>query len=49
MDPVRCPMATAYRPAYSTTVPEIERALTPALIAHRDAIYERHLELPIVF
>jgi glutathione S-transferase len=54
LDPMpeeRCPMATAYRAPnlYGTPNAEIERALTPALRAHRDFVYERHLELPIVF
>lgn len=49
MPPERCPMATAYRGAYSNDDPAIERALTPALCAHRDFVYEQHLELPIVF
>jgi len=49
MPPERCPMATAYRGAYSNDDPDIERVLTPALLAHRDYVYEQHLELPIVF
>ncbi len=49
MPPERCPMATAYRPAYSNDDPAVEAAITPALLAHRDFVYERHLELPIVF
>jgi glutathione S-transferase len=49
MPPDRCPMATAYRAAYSNDDPDIERVLTPALLAHRDFIYEQYLELPIVF
>lgn len=54
LDPLpedRCPMCTDFRNPnlYGTPNAEIERALTPALRAHRDDIYERHLELPIVF
>jgi len=49
LPPELCPMATAYRGAYSNDDPAIERALTPALCAHRDFVYEQHLELPIVF
>ncbi len=49
MPPERCPMATVYRGAYSNDDPAIAKVLTPALIAHRDFIYERYLELPIVF
>jgi len=49
MAPERCPMATAYRGAYANDDPDIERVLTPALLAHRDHVYETWLELPIVF
>jgi len=47
----RCPMCTDFRNPnlYGTPNAAIERALTPALRAHRDYIYERHLELPMVF
>jgi glutathione S-transferase len=44
-----CPMATDYRPAYTNADPIIAKALTRALIEHRDYIYENYLELPIVF
>ena len=44
-----CPMATAFRGVYREANPEVLRALTPALLAHRDFIYREHLELPIVF
>ena len=50
MPPERCPMADAFRGGpYGNSDPRIEKALTPALRAHRDFIYETHLELPIVF
>ncbi len=49
LPPHLCPMATSYRPAYTNDDPAIARAITPALLAHRDLIYERHLTLPIVF
>lgn len=49
MPPERCPMADAFRGPYGNTDPRIDRALTPALRAHRDFIYETHLELPVVF
>ena len=47
----RCPMISAFRNPllYGTPNVAIERALTSALRAHRDFIYEEHLELPIVF
>ncbi len=53
LDPMpedRCPMASAFRGSvYGNSDPDIERALTPALRAHRDFIYAEFLELPIVF
>jgi glutathione S-transferase len=54
LDPMpedRCPMATDFRQPnlYGAPNAEIENALTDALRAHRDFIYEQHLELPIVF
>jgi glutathione S-transferase len=49
MPPARCPMADGFRGIYGNTDPGIEQALVPALRAHRDFIYETHLELPIVF
>lgn len=50
MPPERCPMATSFRGgAYGNDNPEVARALTPALFAHRDVVYDQHLELPIVF
>ena len=46
----RCPMATSFRgSAYGNDNADVARALTPALLAHRDKVYEQHLELPIVF
>ncbi len=46
----RCPMATSFRGgAYGNDNPDVARALTPALLAHRDKVYEQHLELPIAF
>jgi hypothetical protein len=46
----RCPMATIFRQRhmYGCVNDDIERALTPALRAHRDFIYETHLQLPLV-
>lgn len=49
LPPEKCPMAEGFRGAYGNTDPRIEAALTPALRAHRDFIYETHLEFPIVF
>ncbi|MEM7540414.1 MAG: hypothetical protein AAF384_02385 [Pseudomonadota bacterium] len=49
MPPERCPMADAFRGPYGNDDPLIEKALSGELKAHRDFIYEQHLELPIVF
>ena len=40
-------MPESLRQSYSVAHPGIRQALDPALLAHRDRIYERHLELPI--
>lgn len=47
----RCPMSTDFRQPhfYGCVNDEIDRALTKELRAHRDFIYETHLQLPIVF
>jgi len=44
-----CPMPRDSRAMYERTHPEIEAALDPLLLAHRDFIYERHLVLPLDF
>ena len=44
-----CPMATAFRSFYVTTEPVVVAAVTPALLEHRDFMYQEYLELPIVF
>jgi len=49
LPPEKCPMADGFRGAYGNTDPRIDQALTPALRKHRDFIYEKHLEFPIVF
>ncbi len=54
LDPMpedRCPMWTDFREPhfYGSVNQEIANALTSELRAHRDFIYEEHLQLPIVF
>jgi glutathione S-transferase len=49
MPPERCPMADGFRGTYGNTEPRIEKALTRELRAHRDFIYDEHLEMPVVF
>lgn len=47
----RCPMSTDFRQPYfyGSVNDDVDRALTAELRAHRDFIYETHLQLPIVF
>lgn len=49
LPPELCPMATAFRASYSNPDPEVQEALSPLLIQHRDFIYRSYLELPVVF
>jgi glutathione S-transferase len=35
------------RHAFSTASPDLSSAIPPVLVAHRDRIYEKHLELPV--
>ncbi len=49
MPPERCPMADGFRGTYGNADPRIEKALTRELRAHRDLIYDEHLEMPVVF
>lgn len=50
LPPELCPMATSFRGGlYGNDHPGVAEALTPALLAHRDMVYKRHLELPVVF
>jgi len=44
--PELCPMAEF---PYDNPDPEVQAALSPLLLEHRDYIYETYLELPIVF
>ena len=45
----RCPMPEGLRAGYGHVTPEIAEALDPALLAHRDLVYDRHLRLPMAF
>lgn len=49
MPPEKCPMATDFRPVYSSDNPNINQAISNRILEHRDFIYEDHLELPVVF
>ncbi len=44
-----CPMPAPMRASYESLPPEIAAALDPALLAHRDRIYAKHLKLPVEF
>lgn len=43
----QCPMDEGFRRTFSTLDPATATALHPRLLAHRDFIYQQHLELPI--
>jgi glutathione S-transferase len=42
-----CPMPQAIRAGYASRHPALEAVMDPALLAHRDLVYERYLELPL--
>ena len=46
-----CPMVSAWRDPtmYGYATSDVNKALTPELRAHREYVYNEHLELPIVF
>jgi len=46
LPPELCPMAEF---PYNNPDPEVQAVLSPLLLEHRDYIYEKYLELPIVF
>jgi glutathione S-transferase len=47
LPPELCPMPAPTRALYEAKHPLLEAALAPALLAHRDLVYQRHLPLPI--
>lgn len=49
MEEARCPMFDGFRGPYGNSHPAIAKSLSKELIAHRDFIYDKHLELPIIF
>ncbi|MEM7398968.1 MAG: hypothetical protein AAF354_08515, partial [Pseudomonadota bacterium] len=48
LGPDLCPLPDAFRAAFETLDDQTRKALDPLLLAHRDHVYEHHLELPIV-
>ncbi len=47
LPPEQLPLSEALRPMFSEDDPEVLGALSPALLAHRDLVYEQHLVLPV--
>ncbi len=47
LPPEKLPLPEALRAAFTLDDPEIAAALTPALVRHRDWVYERYLKLPV--
>lgn len=45
----QCPMPEAIRTSYGDIGDALRRALDPALLAHREMMFARHLELPLDF
>jgi hypothetical protein len=43
----QCKMEAATRAAFERRDPQLEAALDPILLEHRDMMYARHLELPL--
>jgi glutathione S-transferase len=44
----RCPGThPMVRHAFATASPELAKEIPPVLVAHRDRVYEKHLELPV--
>ena len=49
LPPEHCPMPDFIRASYSATDPELDRALSPGLIAHRDRVFAELIGLPLDF
>jgi glutathione S-transferase len=47
LPPDQCPMAEGLRVAFEAGDPEVNKNVDPALIAHRDFIYNEYLVLPM--
>jgi len=45
----QCPMPAPMRASYEMLPPEVAAEVDPALLAHRDKIYAKHLVLPLEF
>jgi glutathione S-transferase len=49
LEPERCPMPGFMRENYTHLTPELAAGLDPILLAHRDLVYARHVNLPLDF
>ena len=49
LPPGQCPMPDAFRAGFTAREPEIVAALDPALLAHRDRIFDAHFKNPMEF
>lgn len=47
LPPDKCPMMEGLRKVFEASDPEIAKVVDPALVAHRDFIYNEYLVLPI--
>ena len=49
LPPETCPMSSEMRAVYANITPEIAAAANPALLVHRDMVWQRHIGLPMQF
>ncbi len=49
LPPEQCAMPDFMRDNYSHLTPELDEALDPILLRHRDRVYQRHIALPLDF
>jgi glutathione S-transferase len=47
LPPEQCPMPAPMRALFANAPPEVQAALDPALIAHRDFVFAKHIGLPL--
>jgi glutathione S-transferase len=47
LPPEHCPLPARMRAMFANTPPEVVAALDPALIAHRDFVFAKHIGLPL--
>lgn len=49
LPPEQCAMPDFMRENYSYLTPDLEKALDPLLLKHRDMVFKRHIDLPLDF